>query len=135
MAETKVQKKKTTKKPATAKKSTTSKAPRKSSGGFAVIETGGKQYKVKEGEYFRVEKLGDGMKVGDKIKFDKVLLIDDGKTTKIGDPYIKGKIVEAVLEEEGRAKKVTVIRYKSKSRYFKKKGHRQPYMQVRISKI
>jgi len=105
------------------------------SGGFAVIETGGKQYKIHEGEYFRIEKLGDGMKAGDKIKFDKVLLIDDGKTTKIGNPYIAGKTVEAVLEEEGRAKKVTVIRYKSKSRYFRKKGHRQPYMQVRISKI
>lgn len=102
---------------------------------FAVILTGGKQYKVSVGQYFRIEKLEDGMKTGDKIKFDKVLLIDDGKKTDIGDPYIKGKTVEAVLEEEGKAKKVTVIRFKSKSRYFRKKGHRQPYMQVRITKI
>ncbi len=105
------------------------------SGTFAVIETGGKQYKVHEGEYFKIEKLSDGMKAGDKIKFDKVLLIDNGKDTQIGDPYLSGKTVEAVLEEEGRGRKIIVIRFKSKSRYFRKKGHRQPYMQVRITKI
>jgi len=138
------EKKRTTKKSSTAKgpvkKAISKKAPikkavPKSSNTFAVIETGGKQYKVQVGEYFRIEKLKDGMKAGDKIKFDKVLLVDDGKKSQIGAPYLKGKVVEAVLEEEGRAKKITVIRFKSKSRYFKKKGHRQPYMQVKISKI
>jgi len=112
-------------------------APKKAvkAGVFAVIETGGKQYKVQEGEYFKIEKLGDDMKEGDKIKFDKVLLVDDGKNTEIGDPYIKGRTVEAVLEEQGKGRKVMVIRFKSKSRYFRKKGHRQPYMQVKITKI
>lgn len=125
--------KKTEEKKEVAKKAAPKKAPK--TGVFAVVETGGKQYRVHEGEYFKIEKLSDDMKEGDKIKFDKVLLVDDGKGTQIGDPYIKGKVVEAVLEEQGKGRKVMVIRFKSKSRYFRKKGHRQPYMQVRITKI
>ncbi len=102
---------------------------------FAVIETGGKQYRVSEGNIITIEKLSDDMKVGDKIVFDNVLMIDDGKKSDIGMPTLSGKKVEAELVEQGRSKKVTVIRYKSKSRYFKKRGHRQPFMRVKITKI
>jgi len=102
---------------------------------FAVIETGGKQYKVSEGDSLLVEKLPGEHKEGGKIVFDKVLLVDDGKSTKVGAPYLTGVKVEAVFDEEGKAKKVVVIRFKSKSRYFKKKGHRQPYTKVTIGSI
>lgn len=102
---------------------------------FAVIETGGKQYKVSEGDSLTIEKLSGEHKEGEKITFDKVLLVDDGKTTQVGTPYLEGVTVEAVFTEEGKGKKVVVIRYKSKSRYFKKKGHRQPYNTVTISSV
>ena len=72
---------------------------------------------------------------GKEITFDKVLLTDDGSETKVGAPYISGAKVSAELIEEGRAPKVTVIRYRQKSRYFKKKGHRQPYTKVRITAL
>lgn len=103
---------------------------------FAVIETGGKQYKVMVGDTFKVEKLGDDMEVGKVITFDNVLLVDDGKgATSIGDPYIKGAKVEATFVKNGRSKKVIVIQYKQKSRYFKKKGHRQPFTEIKITSI
>lgn len=102
---------------------------------FAVINTGGKQYKVAEGDILKVEKISDTLKVGDAVIFDKVLLVDDGSTTKIGTPTIAGAKVEAVLTEIGRAKKVIVIKYKQKSRYFKKNGHRQPYSKVEIKTV
>ncbi len=102
---------------------------------FAVIETGGKQYQVKVGDTLRVEKLRGAYKRGDKITFDKVLLVDNGEDTTIGTPFIDGAKVEALLEEEGRAKKIEVIRYKAKSRYLKRKGHRQPYFRVKIQAI
>lgn len=102
---------------------------------FAVIQTGGKQYRVSEGDSLKIEKLSGDHKEGDKIIFDKVLLFDDGKETKVGTPYIDGAKVEASFIETGRDKKITVIRFRSKSRYFKKKGHRQPYTQVKIAKV
>jgi len=102
---------------------------------FAVIETGGKQYKVSEGDIIKIEKLSDENKVGDKITFDKVLLIDDGKTTKIGSPYIAKAVVSATLEEEGKDKKIHIIKFKSKSNYSKKIGHRQPFNKVKVEKI
>ena len=101
----------------------------------AVIQTGGKQYKVSEGDTLKIEKLKEEHKAGAKITFNEVLLVDDGKDTKIGTPYVSGAKVEATLEEEGRDKKVSVIRFRAKSRYFKKKGHRQPYAKVKISAI
>ncbi len=105
-------------------------------GEFAVIETGGKQYKVMVGDVFKVEKLGDEMKEGEKISFDKVLLVDDGSgATTIGDPYIKGAKVEAKFVKNGKGKKVIVIKYKQKSRYFKKRGHRQPFSEIEITSI
>ncbi len=102
---------------------------------FAVIHTGGKQYKVSKGDIISIEKLSGDLKEGDKITFDKVLLKDDGNDTVIGTPYIDGAKVTATLKEEGRAKKISVIRFKSKSRYFKNKGHRQPYHKVEITSI
>ena len=99
---------------------------------FAVIKTGGKQYKVAVGDSLRIEKIIGEYKEGDKIVFDKVLLVDDGENTTIGTPYISGAEVKATIEEIGRAKKVTVIKYKQKSRYFKKNGHRQPFFKVKI---
>ena len=101
---------------------------------MAVIKTGGKQYLVKEGDMLSVEKLSLKSKDG-KISFDEVLLVDDGKGTKVGDPSIKGTKVTAEIMDEGRGRKVTVIRYRAKSRYFKKKGHRQPFSKVKIVSI
>lgn len=100
---------------------------------FAIVETGGKQYTVSDGGVLRIEKVA-GQK-GDKIVFDKVLLLSDGSQTTIGTPYIDGASVEAVCMVEGKQKKVTVIKYKAKSRYFKKRGHRQPFTQVKIAKV
>ena len=100
---------------------------------IAIIETGGKQYVVTDGSVLSVEKLSDSHKAGDKVTFDKVLLIDDGDQTKVGAPYVDGAKVSAELIEQGRADKVTVIRYRQKSRHFVKRGHRQPYAKVRIT--
>jgi len=102
---------------------------------FAVIFTGGKQYKVSEGSLVSIEKIIGEYKKGDKLSFDKVLLVDDGKDTTIGTPYIKGAKVEAELVEIGRSRKVMVVKYKQKSRYLKRNGHRQPFFQVKITSI
>ena len=101
---------------------------------FAVIRTGGKQYKVSEGETLKIEKLSGEYKEGDKIVFDDVLLVDDGKSTTVGTPRLTNT-VEATLEKIDREDKVNVIKYKAKSNYFKKRGHRQPFFQVKIAKI
>ncbi len=102
---------------------------------FAVIATGGKQYKVSKGDTLKSEKIKGDFKVGDKIVFDKVLLVEDGKDTTIGTPYIPKASVEATLEEVGRNKTVEVVKYKQKSRYFKRNGHRQPFFKIKISAI
>ena len=102
---------------------------------FAVIETGGKQYKVAKGDIISVEKIPGITKKGDKVTIEKVILVDNGKDTSIGEPYISGAKVEAVVESIGRAKKVDVIHYKQKSRYFKKYGHRQPFIKIKITSI
>lgn len=103
---------------------------------FAVIEAGGKQYKVSPGEIIVIEKLGDDLEEGKSVVFDKVLLVDDGKgATTIGDPYIKGAKVSAKFLENGRGKKVTVVKYKAKSNYHKKNGHRQPNSKIEIVSI
>lgn len=101
---------------------------------IAVIETGGKQYKVTPGASIKVEKLSDDHKAGDKVVFDKVLLVD-GTSTAIGTPYVAGAKVEATVEKVGRAPKVIVLKYKAKSRYQKKNGHRQQFVQVKIDAI
>ncbi|HEY4501580.1 MAG TPA: 50S ribosomal protein L21 [Candidatus Paceibacterota bacterium] len=110
---------------------------------FAVIQTGGKQYMVSEGDMVRIEAMKgeltkDGRKayqVGDKLTFEEVLLVDNGKNTSIGDPFIKGAKVMAEIKRIDRAKKVVVIKYKAKSNYFKKRGHRQPFFEVKITKL
>ena len=105
---------------------------------FAVIQTGGKQYKVSEGSVFSIEKMkakGIQYKKGDKISFDKVLLVESGKDTTIGTPYISGAKVEAEILEIGRARKILVVKYKQKSRYLRRNGHRQPFFKVKITGI
>ncbi len=102
---------------------------------FAVIQTGGKQYKVSEGDTITIEKLDGEFKAGDKIAFEEVLLIDDGSKANVGTPFIKGAKVTGEFVEAGRAAKVTVIKYKQKSRYFKKNGHRQPFVKVKINSV
>ena len=102
---------------------------------FAVIQTGGKQYKVSKGGVLSIEKMKGEYKKGDKVIFDKVLLVDDGKDTTIGTPYIEGAKVNAEILDIGRARKIRVIKYKQKSRYFRRAGHRQPFFKVRITGI
>lgn len=99
---------------------------------FAIIETGGKQYKVAEGDVLAIEKLNDDYKVGDKVVFDKVLLIDDGASTKVGMPYLDGAKIEAEMVMKGRGKKIQVRKFKSKSRYTRRVGHRQEFAKVKI---
>ncbi len=99
---------------------------------IAIIETGGKQYVVTTDTILTVEKLDAE---GKKVTFDKVLLVDDGSKAQVGKPYVAGAKVTAEVIEEGRDSKVTVIRYRAKSRYAKKKGHRQPFSKVRITAL
>ncbi len=101
---------------------------------IAVIKTGGKQYLVKEGSTITIEKI-TGVKKGDAIAFDAILLTDDGKDVSIGAPTVAGATVDATTLEVGRNKKVTVVKYKAKSRYHKKRGHKQPNLKVKIGKI
>jgi len=103
---------------------------------YAVFATGGKQYRITVGDVVKIEKLGDNYKEGDKLTFDKVLLVDDGASeATIGTPFIKGAEVKATLEKISRYKTIDVIKYKQKSRYFKKYGHRQPYFEIKIDSI
>ena len=99
---------------------------------YAIIATGGKQYKVSEGDVIRVEKLD--AKAGESFTFDQVLIVNDGEM-KIGNPTVSGATVEASVVENGKAKKVIVYKYKRKTGYHKKNGHRQQYTAVKIEKI
>lgn len=117
------------------KKTTTKKSVKTTEGEFAVIATGGKQYRVSVGDTVTIEKFKEEHKKGDRVTFDHVLLVDNGADTTIGMPYIDGAKVEGEVTVAGRAPKVTVIKYKQKSRYFKKNGHRQPYLKVKINAI
>jgi len=100
---------------------------------IAVIATGGKQYLVKEGDIFKVEKLNK--KKDSEINFSKILLFSDGKKTEIGKPNVKGAKVIAKVLEEGRSRKVMVIKYKNKIRYKRTIGHRQHFTKIKIEKI
>ena len=100
---------------------------------FAVIETGGKQYVVREGDTLLVELLKD-YSAGDKIDFDSVLMTDDGKTAKIGTPHT-GTKVSATYVGEKKGKKLTIIRYKAKSNRDRRVGHRQHYAEIKIDSI
>ena len=99
---------------------------------YAIIATGGKQYTVSEGDEIRVEKLG--LNAGDTVTFDQVLFVNDG-SAKVGDPTVKGATVTASVVSEGKGKKVIVYKYKRKTGYHKKNGHRQLFTQVKIEKI
>ncbi len=99
---------------------------------YAIIATGGKQYKVAEGDVIRVEKLG--VEAGDTVTFDQVLVVNNGEVT-VGNPTVAGATVTASVVENGKAKKVIVYRYKRKTGYHKKNGHRQAFTQVKIEKI
>lgn len=103
---------------------------------FAVIKTGGKQYKVREGDTLNVEKLDETARSADgKVIFDQVLLWSDEKDAKVGKPLVSGAKVEAKVLEDGKGDKKIVFRYKNKTRRRKKKGHRQPFTRVQIVKI
>ena len=99
----------------------------------AIIVTGGKQYTVAEGDVLYIEKLG--AEVDATVKFEQVLAVLDGENTKIGAPVVEGASVEAKVVKNGKAKKITVLKYKAKKNEKKKIGHRQPYTKVEITKI
>lgn len=100
---------------------------------LAVIKAGGKQYLVSPGQKLKVEKLPG--KEGEKVMFDDVLLAADDQKTEVGTPVVQGAKVEGKIIKQGRNKKVIVFKYHSKTRYRKKKGHRQHYTEVEITKI
>ncbi|MDO5037203.1 MAG: 50S ribosomal protein L21 [Tissierellia bacterium] len=100
---------------------------------YAIIESGGKQYTVKEGDIVRVEKLD--VEEGATCKFDKVLLVNKDGELQVGKPYLEGLEVEAKVLRQGRARKVTIYKYNAKKNMRKKKGHRQPYTLVEIGKL
>ena len=100
---------------------------------YAIIETGGKQYKVAEGDVIRVEKLA--VTEGQDYDFDKVLVIAKDNDVTVGTPYVSGAKVAASVLGEGKEKKVVVYKYKSKKGFHKKKGHRQPFTQLQIKTI
>jgi large subunit ribosomal protein L21 len=99
---------------------------------YAIIATGGKQYKVSEGDIITIEKLG--VEAGEKVTFDQVLAINN-EGLKVGNPTVEGATVEASVVKEGRSRKVIVYKYKRKTGYHKKNGHRQAFTQVQIDKI
>ena len=100
---------------------------------YAVIKTGGKQYKVNEGDVVRVEKLN--VEENETVTFNEVLLISDESGVKAGTPTVAGASVEGKVVKNGKAKKIIVFKYKPKKDYRKKQGHRQPYSQIQITKI
>ncbi|KIL46130.1 50S ribosomal protein L21 [Jeotgalibacillus campisalis] len=99
---------------------------------YAIIETGGKQIKVVEGQEVYIEKLN--FEAGEEVTFDKVLFVG-GSDVKVGSPLVDGATVTGTVEKQGRAKKITVFKYKPKKNQHRKLGHRQPYTKVVIGKI
>ena len=100
---------------------------------YAVVETGGKQYKVSVGETVEVEKLP--FEVGEKVELDRVLLVADGAEVRVGQPTVEGARVLATVVGHGKDKKVIIFKYMPKERYRRKKGHRQSHTQLRIEQI
>ena len=99
----------------------------------AIIVTGGKQYKVSEGDVVFIEKLDQN--AGDTVKFDQVLAIIDGENATFGTPVVEGASVETTVEKNGKGKKIRIFKYNAKKGYRKRQGHRQPYTKVTINKI
>ncbi|MBU0580906.1 MAG: 50S ribosomal protein L21 [Candidatus Margulisbacteria bacterium] len=100
---------------------------------YAIVETGGKQYKVTEGLEFAVEKLP--LEENKSFSLDKVLLFVDNDKVEIGTPFIKGLKVKTKVLKQGRDKKIFIVKYKNKTGYHKKNGHRQPYTLLKVEKI
>ena len=100
---------------------------------YAILKTGGKQYKVSEGDVIYVEKLG--VEDGATVTFDEVLAVGEGDKLTVGAPYVSGAAVTGTVEKTGKGKKITILRYKAKKNEKKKIGHRQPYTKVQITKI
>lgn len=100
---------------------------------YAVIKTGGKQYRVAEGDVLNVEKLN--AEAGSEVVFDEVLTVVNDDDVKIGQPVVEGAKVTAKVVEQGKGEKILVFKYKAKSNYRKRQGHRQPFTKVEISKI
>ena len=100
---------------------------------YAILETGGKQYRVSEGDVITVEKIPG--EAGDAVEFDKVLLLSDDNDVKVGTPYIEGAKISGEIVETGKGMKVIVFKYKSKKDYRKKQGHRQPFTSVEITSL
>jgi large subunit ribosomal protein L21 len=100
---------------------------------YAVVATGGKQYKVQEGDVLRFEKMaGD---IGDEVAFDQVLLVGEGDNVRIGQPVVEGASVKGSIIQQGKSKKILVFKYKRRKRFRRKQGHRQPFTSVRINAI
>ena len=100
---------------------------------YAVIKTGGKQYKVAEGDVIRVEKLA--AEAGDQVDFEEVLLVSDGDDVSIGTPVVEGRVVKGEVQANGRGKKVEIVKFKRRKHHRKQMGHRQSYTEVKITGI
>jgi large subunit ribosomal protein L21 len=100
---------------------------------YAVVATGGKQYKVQEGDVLRIEKLAG--QVGDEVAFDQVLMVGEGESVRVGRPLLEGASVTASIVEQDKSKKVLVFKFKRRKRYRRKQGHRQPFTAIKINAI
>ncbi|MCY4041279.1 MAG: 50S ribosomal protein L21 [Gammaproteobacteria bacterium] len=107
---------------------------------FAVIESGGKQHRVAEGDLVKLEKLGAAEHgasptIGSSVQFDQILMMSDKGQIVAGAPHVEGGVVEGEVVSEGRGKKVRIIKFKRRKNYLRRQGHRQPYSEIRITKI
>ena len=100
---------------------------------YAIVNSGGKQYKVEEGDILRVEKLAGA--IGNEIEFERVLMISDGETIHVGDPVLENTTVQGHIVEQDKGRKIIVFKYKKRKRFRRKQGHRQMYTAVKIDKI
>lgn len=100
---------------------------------YAVIEAGGKQYRVEEGQTLKLEKIESA--TGESVEFDKVLLVSDGTSTQVGKPYLNGGKVTAEVVTQGRHKKINIIKFRRRKHHMKRAGHRQWYTEVKITGI
>ncbi|MBU0744445.1 MAG: 50S ribosomal protein L21 [Gammaproteobacteria bacterium] len=100
---------------------------------YAIIATGGKQYKVSQGEVLHIEKLD--AEIGSEVEFDQVLMVADGENVQIGTPYVKGAKVVGEVSEQDRGDKITIIKFRRRKHYMRKQGHRQYFTAVKITSI
>jgi large subunit ribosomal protein L21 len=100
---------------------------------YAVIMTGGKQYRVEEGETLRIEKLA--LAEGDTVNFDRVLMVGEGETVKVGSPTVSGASVSATVVGHGRADKINIIKFRRRKHYMRRQGHRQHFTEIKVTGI